>query len=58
MSVCNTAYWWINYGTNKKPVELWLIPTNQISPIPDGKLYLKGYEYDPGDGSPLTLDVN
>ena len=58
MSVCNTAYWWVNYGTNKKPVELWLIPTNQISPIPDGKLYLKGYEYDPGDGSPLTLDVN
>ena len=54
MSVCNTAYWWINY-VGKKPVELWLIPTKNISPIPDGKMYVKGYEYDPGDGHFITL---
>ena len=58
MSVCNTAYWWINYGANKQPAELWLIPTKQISPIPDGKMYLKGYEYDPGDGGVITLSTD
>jgi len=56
MSVCNTAYWWVNYGTNRQPVELWLIPTRQISPIPDGKLYIKGYDYDPGDGQLIRLE--
>lgn len=56
MSVCNTAYWWVNYGTNKKPVELWLIPTKQLSPIPDGRMYIKGYDYDPGDGRLIRLE--
>lgn len=56
MSVCNTAYWWVNAGTNKQPVELWLIPTKQISPIPDGKMYIKGYDYDPGDGHLIRLE--
>ena len=56
MGVCNTAYWWVNYGTNGLPVELWLIPTKQISPIPDGKMYLKGYDYDPGDGQLIRLE--
>ena len=55
MSVCNTAYWWVNTGTNNQPVELWLIPTKQISPIPDGKMYIKGYDYDPGDGHLIRL---
>jgi phage portal protein BeeE len=56
MSVCNTAYWWVNYGTNRQPVELWLIPTRQISPIPDGKMFIKGYDYDPGDGRLIRLE--
>ena len=56
MGVCNTAYWWVNYGTNRQPVELWLIPTKQLSPIPDGRMYLKGYDYDPGDGRLMRLE--
>lgn len=56
MSVCNSAYWWVNYGLGGLPAELWLIPTKQISPIPDGNMFIKHYEYDPGDGRLIKLD--
>lgn len=52
------AYWWLNRPTPiAPPDEIWLIPSHQIKPIPDGKLYLKGYEYDTGGGNPLFLPV-
>jgi len=54
MSVTNTAYWWLNIVSGK-PKEIWLIPTKQISPIPDGNLYIKEYQYDPGDGGLISL---
>jgi len=57
MSVCNSAYWWVNYGTNRQPVELWLIPSKQLSPVPDGRMYIKGYEYNPGDGQTIRLET-
>lgn len=56
LGVCNTAYWWKNY-VGSKLKELWLIPTKQISPTPDGRLYIKDYKYDPGDGRVITLSV-
>jgi len=57
MCVTNNAYWWMN-KVNNKPVEFWLIPTKQISPIPDEKLYIKWYEYDPGNGRLINLPVD
>jgi HK97 family phage portal protein len=52
------AYWWLNKPSQfAPPDELWLIPPYQIKPIPDGKLYLAGYEYDSGQGLPLILPV-
>lgn len=57
MSVCNSAYWWVNYGLGGLPVELWLIPTKNISPIPDGNMFIKHYAYNPGDGHPIKLDT-
>lgn len=53
------AYWWLNKaGPTAPPDELWNIPSNQLTPIPDGKLYLAGYEYDPGTGNKKTLPVD
>lgn len=51
------AYWWLNRTRpDEPPEELWLIPTNQIQPVPDENLYLKGYAYDPGDGKKIALE--
>ena len=53
------AYWWLNRRSqNAPPDELWLIPSQQITPIPDGRLYLAGYEYDAGTGQKLMLPVD
>jgi len=50
------AYWWMNKpGQTAPPDELWVIPSHQIKPIPDGNLYIAGYEYDPGTGKTETL---
>lgn len=52
------AYWWLNRTSeNVPPSELWLIPSYMIQPQPDGKLYLKGYLYDPGDGQQIALET-
>lgn len=51
------AYWYLNKPNEKaKPIELWVIPPSRITPIPDGRQYIKGYEYDPGGGQTLTLE--
>lgn len=45
------AIWWLNRSNkNEIPAEIWSIPFQQIEPVPDGKLYLKGYNYYPGNG--------
>lgn len=51
------AYWWLNKASQTSvPDEIWLIPTNKIKPVPDGRLYIKSYEYDTGGGrEPLQL---
>ena len=56
-SLCGNAYWWLNKGNEKSaPDEVWVIPPGQIVPIPDKKLWIKGYWYDPGDGSQIFLE--
>lgn len=50
------GYWWINAPSeDAPPTELWIIPSHQIEPVPDGRMYLKGYDYDPGDGRKIRL---
>ena len=45
------AVWWLNRGGDKEqPDEIWHIPFNKITPIPDEQMYLRGYAYDPGNG--------
>jgi len=53
------AYWWLNKRNQiSPPDELWLIPSHHIRPVPDERLYLKGYEYDAGHGQKLLLPVD
>lgn len=43
------AYWWVNAPSPASPPdELWVVPPEKLTPIPDGKQYLKGYEYRDG----------
>lgn len=51
------AYIWISSATpDAPPDELWVIPSHAIVPVPDERMYIKGYQYDPGDGRYLLLD--
>lgn len=50
------AYWWLNRrNENAPPAEIWCLPTHQIEPIPDGRMFLKGYKYLPGLGEPERI---
>lgn len=50
------GYTWMNkLSPEAEPSELWVIPSHRIEPIPDENMYIKGYNYDPGDGEPIFL---
>ena len=43
--------WWLNRpDPYSKPTEIWEIPYEKITPIPDGRFYLSRYDYFPGNG--------
>ncbi|MBI1296674.1 phage portal protein [bacterium] len=51
------AYWWLNRTSAKRaPLEIWVIPSHRIRPVPDGRLFIRGYLYDPGNGTEIPLD--
>lgn len=52
------CYWWYN-KTNAKaqPDEVFVIPPDKIQPVPDERLYLRGYIYDTGDGRRMPLEA-
>src|SRR3990167_7539836 len=51
------AYIWLNRTSpTAPPAELCVIPTPMIEPIPDNRLYLRGYAYDPGNGQKIPLE--
>lgn len=50
-ALIGNAYVWLNRADeHSAPSEMWVIPSYKIKPIPDGRLYLAGYEYDTGSG--------
>ena len=51
----NTYIWRNQPGPGQAPQELWILPPHQVTPKPDGRMFLAGYEYDPLDGSPPVL---
>jgi HK97 family phage portal protein len=55
--ITGNAYVWLNRTTpDAPPSEMWLIPPQQIEPVPDERMYIKGYAYDPGDGRKIPLE--
>lgn len=51
------AYWWLNKTSEKvAPAEMWTISPHRIKPVPDKNLFIKGYLYDPGDGTEMPLE--
>lgn len=50
------GFWWMNKANEfAAPAEIWTLPSHQVEPIPDEKMFIKGYEYDPGHGDKLLL---
>lgn len=53
------SYWFVNSkDENSPPDEMWVIPPEKILPVPDEKLYLKGYMYYPGNGREIFLETH
>lgn len=51
------SYWWLNRsGPDEEPSEIWIIPPHQVKPVPDGRMFLKGYLYDAGDNVKVPLE--
>ncbi len=55
LALTGNYYWYLNRtSATEAPLEVWLVPSWQIRPVPDGRMYLAGYEYDPGDGGQVV----
>ena len=51
LTLTGNAYLWSNAPSETTPpAELWVIPSHQMTPVPDGKMFLRGYNYSPGAG--------
>lgn len=56
--ITGNAYWWLNKANEKAaPDEIWFIPSQMIIPVPDERLYIRGYEYQPGNGARIFLET-
>jgi len=55
-ALTGNAYWWLNKVGNTV-AELWLLPPHKVSPVPDGRMFLRGYLYDTGHGDPIPLEL-
>ena len=53
------CYWWLNKSSEDAPPdEIWMIPPNMIQPVPDERMYLKGYVFiNPADGTEIPLET-
>ena len=50
------SFWWLNkVSPDSSPDEMWVIPPSMIQPIPDERMYLKGYMYYPGNGMEIFM---
>lgn len=56
-ALTGNCYWWLNKVGNTV-AELWLLPPHKVTPVPDGRQYLRGYLYDTGNGNPLPLELS
>ena len=51
------AYWYLNKSSEQSPpAEMWVLSPHRIKPVPDKNMFIKGYVYDPGDGTEIPLE--
>lgn len=51
------AFWWLNRANEKAaPDEIWTIPPHRVRPVPDGRMFLKGYLYTTDAGEEIPLE--
>lgn len=57
-ALTGNAYWWLNRPGGGAPSELWVLPPHKVQPVPDGRMYLRGYLYTPdGVQTPIPLEL-
>jgi HK97 family phage portal protein len=52
----NGVIWWNRPTAGAAPAEAWIIPYQNIRPVPDGNLYIKGYIYTSDTGVEVPLE--
>lgn len=51
------CYWWLNKkAEDAPPDEIWIIPAQDMQPVPDGNMGIQGYLYDDGSGTRYALE--
>lgn len=55
-ALTGNAYWWLNRANeNAEPDEIWVIPSHKLYPIPDGRMFVAGYNYESDDGQDIFI---
>ncbi len=55
-ALTGNAYWWLNRKDEKsEPDEIWVIPSNKLAPVPDGRMFIRGYNYETDAGEDLFI---
>ena len=59
LALTGNCYWWLNRSNEKNaPDELWVLPPHKVKPIPDGRMFLRGYMYEPDAGVNVPLEAH
>lgn len=49
-------YIWLNRTEpTAVPMEMWIVPPSEIVPVPDGNLFIQGYEYQPSNSAAMLI---
>lgn len=58
-ALTGNAYWWLNRKNEKSAAdEIWVIPSYRVHPVPDGRMYIRGYVYETDNGDELPLETH
>lgn len=55
-----SGYWWLNKANPQAaPDEMWVLPSEKMTPVPDKRMFIRGYMFDPGGGEdPILLEAH
>lgn len=58
LDLTGEGWWVLARGAGKLPLEIWPVRPDRMSPVPDPKTYLSGYEYTSPDGEKIPLGLD